>query len=242
VEDKQPSWPEHPIAVFDLETTGPDPTTARIVTATIAVLNPDGSIGDTRTWLVDPGIEIPDGATAVHGITTAHATEHGTNPGIACRGIETVLAAHWAAGIPVCAYNASYDLTVLDRELRRHNGHGLVVGGPVLDPYVVDREVDKYRRGSRTLTAACAHYGVSLESAHDATADAVAAGMVAYAIAARYPDISGMTLPALHTAQSGWHRDRQADFAAYLQRVGKPADDVCGDWPIRATTTERTTP
>lgn len=234
-------WNSSWIAVFDLETTGVDPDTARIVTAAVAVLGPDGGHGgDTRSWLVDPCVDIPAGATKVHGITTVYAAEHGVDPGLASQEIEAVLTAHWAAGVPVCAYNASYDLTVLDRALRRHHGHGLTVSGPVIDPYVIDREADKYRRGPRTLTAACAHYGVRLSAAHDSTADAVAAGQVAYAIAARYPNVARMPLPALHHAQAGWHRARQADFAAYLRRVGKPADDVCGDWPIRTTSSEET--
>jgi DNA polymerase-3 subunit epsilon len=225
-------WHHGRLAVFDTETTGPDPETARIVSASFAYVG-GGLDPNLTTWLIDPGVEIPAEATAVHGITTEHAREHGTAPAEAVPAIAAQLAKAWAAGVPLVAYNATFDLTTLDREMYRHGQH-LAVAGPVVDPYVIDREVDKYRRGKRTLGVTCEHYGVRLDGAHEATADAIAAGRVAWAICQRYPQIAAMPLPELHAAQAVWHAARQADFASYLRRVGKPTDDVSGDWPIRA--------
>jgi len=48
------------------------------------------------------------------------------------------------------AFNGSYDLTVLDRELGRHLSSDLTVTGPVVDPHIIDRALDR-RRGKRTL-------------------------------------------------------------------------------------------
>ena len=225
-------WHLGRLATFDTETTGTRPEEARIVTACLALVG-GGQPVDTWTWLVNPGIDIPAEATEIHGITTEHAREYGQDPVAAVKAIEQQLATAWVSGYPVIAYNAAYDMTVLAQELHRHTGASLTVAGPVVDPYVIDRQVDKFRRGKRTLGAACEHYGVSLDGAHDATADAIAAGRVAWAICQRYPQIAAMPLPDLHAAQVGWHAERQADFAAYLRRVGKPADDVCGDWPLR---------
>ena len=70
-------WTELPRATFDLETTGPNPMTARIVTASLILLGPDGTELRHGEWLADPGVEIPEEAAAVHGITTEHAREHG---------------------------------------------------------------------------------------------------------------------------------------------------------------------
>ncbi|MBM4595072.1 hypothetical protein GS454_18550 [Rhodococcus hoagii] len=69
------SWTAAPMAAFDLETTGPIPTNARIVTAHLALI--DGKVTSGRNWLLNPQQGIPEGATAVHGITTEHAREHG---------------------------------------------------------------------------------------------------------------------------------------------------------------------
>jgi DNA polymerase-3 subunit epsilon len=220
------------MCVFDLETTSPDPEDARIVTAFVG-LTGGGSDGEVDTWLVNPGIDIPASATAVHGITTEHAREHGQDPATAVREILAALYAAWSTGLPVLAYNAPFDLTVVDRESRRHGGPGLAFVGPVVDPFVIDRAVDPYRKGSRTLGATCAHYRVTLDGAHDATADAFTAAGVARAICWRFPYVAAMTLPELHAAQVRWHAERQASFAAYLRRVGKPSDGVCGDWPLR---------
>ena len=63
------------LLAFDLETTGPDPRTAHVVSSALIAI--DGQHKKERNWLADPGIEIPEGATAVHGITTAHARENG---------------------------------------------------------------------------------------------------------------------------------------------------------------------
>ena len=51
------------------------------------------------------------------------------------------------------AFNGSYDFTVLDRELSRHQDTGVAVTGPVLDPHIIDRTLDR-RRGKRMRRAA----------------------------------------------------------------------------------------
>ena len=56
------SWIHGPRATFDLETTGVDVETARIVTASLLLLNPDGSVRRAGEWLADPGVEIPEAA------------------------------------------------------------------------------------------------------------------------------------------------------------------------------------
>ncbi|MGW4866231.1 hypothetical protein ACWEO6_33780, partial [Streptomyces sp. NPDC004291] len=61
-------WTGHVLGGFDLETTGPEPESARIVSACLAYFA--GGQLHKRTWLLDPGCEIPAGATEVHGITT----------------------------------------------------------------------------------------------------------------------------------------------------------------------------
>ena len=54
----------------------------------------------------------------------------------------------------------------------------------MLDAVVLDRHVDRYRKGSRTLAALCAQYGVTIENAHDASADAMASVGVLLALGA----------------------------------------------------------
>ena len=65
------------LAVFDLETTGIDVDTCRIVTAHVGVIGADGGVLEQQEWLVDPGVEIPTAASLIHGITTERARLEG---------------------------------------------------------------------------------------------------------------------------------------------------------------------
>ncbi|MDI9917544.1 3'-5' exonuclease [Rhodococcus sp. IEGM 1379] len=221
------SWSDRPICAFDLETTGRDPSTARIVSACVAVV--DGSQVETRTWLLDPGVDIPAGATAIHGITTEYAAEHGQNYAEGYEEIREALHNSWARDHAVVAFNASYDLTIMHVEGLRIGKPGLVPG-LVIDPYVIDRAMDKFRKGKRSLAAVCEYYGIALESAHEAEADAMAAAHLAHALAVRFPELAELDLMV---DQADWHGERQRDFAQYLISQGKDAADVDDQWPIR---------
>lgn len=71
-------WHLGMMCAFDLETTGVDVETDRIVTACVAWLDGSGKAAPrVRTWLAWPGIEIPEKVTEIHGVTTEHAREHG---------------------------------------------------------------------------------------------------------------------------------------------------------------------
>ncbi|ESQ00826.1 DNA polymerase III subunit epsilon [Streptomyces sp. GBA 94-10 4N24] len=232
-------WHRELLIGFDLETTGTDPREARIVTAAVIEVA-DGERRGHRTWLADPGIPIPAGATAVHGITDARAAAEGSPPDRVADSVAEALTGYWRAGVPVVAYNAPFDLTLLAAELRRHRLPSLAerLGGapvgPVIDPLTVDRAVDRYRKGSRRLSAVCAEYGVALEDAHDASADALAAARLARAIALRHPKVACLGPAALHERQIAWAAERAADFQAYLRRKGERGAVVDGGWPLHA--------
>lgn len=224
-------WHRQQMGVLDTETTAPDPEVAHLVSACVGTVGPAGP--DVVQTIVDPGVEIPQGAIDVHGITNERARAEGCEPGEAVYWLLQNLTWIWLNGGPVIAFNAAYDLTVVDREARRHLGYGLEITGPVVDPFVIDREIDKYRKGSRKLDAMATHYKVALNGAHDATQDALAAGRVAWRIAEWNPKIAAMSLEQLHEAQIAWHFERQEDYRKYLMGQGKPSHDVNGDWPMR---------
>ncbi|KRV51360.1 DNA polymerase III subunit epsilon [Wenjunlia vitaminophila] len=230
-------WHEELLIGFDLETTGTDPESARIVTAALTEVR-GGELAGAQHWLIDPGVPIPAETTTIHGITTEWARAKGQPAAVAVEEIAAALAGHWAAGTPVVAFNAVFDLSLLAAELRRHGlpSLGERVGGevgPVVDPLTVDRAVDRYRKGKRTLEAACAFYGVELDGAHEASADALAAVRVAVAIATRHPEVAAQQPWALHRTQIGWHADWAADFQRWLRRGRDPLAVVDGRWPLR---------
>lgn len=114
-----PAW-TRVIGVFDLETTGVDVAADRIVTAHVGLLDADGAVILARDWIADPGIDIPDSAAAIHGVTTAHARAVGSPAGAVVEQIVDVLRSLLDAGIPVVAYNAAYDFSLLAHEAQRH--------------------------------------------------------------------------------------------------------------------------
>lgn len=216
---------------LDLETTAVDVETARVVTACVAWVNlpePEAPI----SWLLDPGVDIPEETTAIHGITTEYAREHGKQPRGVLAAIREKVISAWELGYPVVAFNAAYDLTVLDRELRRHDLPGIDVHGLVVDPLVLDRHLDRFRRGPRKLTAMCAHYDVRLDGAHDATQDALAAARLAWRLFRLHPDLDGMDADDLYALQVDAHRAWADGFEAYLRSQGK-GDVIDRAWPIR---------
>ncbi|MET7602058.1 3'-5' exonuclease [Streptomyces avermitilis] len=232
------AWHEQLLIGFDLETTGTDPREARIVTGAVIEVKGQEPVG-RREWLADPGVQIPADAVAVHGITNERAAAEGSPADQVAESLARSLVGYWQAGVPVVAYNATFDLTLLAAELRRYGLPSLrerldgLDPAPVIDPYTIDRWVDRYRRGKRNLEAVCTEYGVPLDAAHDATADALAAARLAAAIAQRHPKIAALGPAELHRRQIEWYAAWAADFQSFLRRKGDTTAVVDGTWPLR---------
>lgn len=232
------SWHTGRLAGFDLETTGVDVENDRIVTA--CVVQCGGKLPTaSANWLADPGIEIPAGAAKVHGITTEKARAEGRPAAEVVEQVVAALAQVVRDGIPIVAMNASFDLTMLDREARRHGIIPLVdvVGDQlrVIDPRVLDKKIDRFRRGGRTLTDLCKTYRVALDGAHSSDADAIAACRVAWRIAQKEQVIGNASLDFLHEKQIDWAREQAESLADYFRRTpGKEhqADGVRTEWPL----------
>jgi DNA polymerase-3 subunit epsilon len=215
---------------FDTETTGIDPTEARIVTASCIEVGADGSV-DRGSWLVDPGIEIPERATAIHGVSTAKARAEGQPPHHVLPIIITVLADAWRRGLPVIVMNAGYDLTLVQAEARRLGLPELSLG-PVLDPLAIDRLCRPDFRGGRKLVDLALHYRVKQEDAHNSRGDALTAARVVWKQARLYPEFFSLTLADMQQAQADAHRAWAEGLGDYLRRNGKP-DNVEREWPLR---------
>ena len=226
-----PNWATKPIAVFDLETTGLDHQKARIVTACAALLNPDGTVnGPDVEWLANPGIPIPAEATAVHGITDEIARERGQELGVVVREIIETLSSYFERGIPVVAYNAPYDFTILRQHAEDFGIDWPQNPSPILDPLVLDKKLVQFRKGKRKLEIVAGYYNVNLSDAHNATADAIAAGHIAQAMAAQFASQLDMPLSELHAKQVIWSREQDESFAKFMQGINPDFRPVFG-WP-----------
>ncbi|MFE9254350.1 3'-5' exonuclease [Streptomyces sp. NPDC006879] len=231
------SWISGPLVAFDLETTGTDVEADRIVTAAVIRLDADGAVSAGRTWLIDPGVAIPESASAIHGISSEHARAHGAPAASAIEEITRVVAGELSSGAPLVVMNARYDLSLLDRECARYGVRSVserlgAVPFPVIDPLVIDKHVDKYRKGTRALHALCAHYEVALEEAHDARADAVAAARVVRRMGQRHRPIGAMPLADLQALQIRAAAEQSASLQSYLRRTSDAKAVVEPAWPL----------
>ncbi|MCL2424187.1 MAG: exonuclease domain-containing protein [Micrococcales bacterium] len=212
------SWWPGPLLGFDTETTGVDVANDRIVTA--AVVHRDTTGTHIRNWLLNPGVEIPDIAVRIHGVTTERARTQGTAPQEALDQIADALVTALRDDIPLVAFNARFDLRLLDAELTRHElptlpdrlGHPV---RPVLDPLILDRAMDPDRHGPRTLGDLCHLYDVPTGSLHCADADVVATLDLLACLVARHPTLAATDLQTLHDQQRTWaHTWHEAFLAA----------------------------
>lgn len=229
------SWTSR-VAVFDTETTGVNPHEARIVTAFVGMLDANGEVERGTDWLADPGVEIPEQAAAVHGITTEMAREEGEPAAVVVGKVRAAI--EWIAAhrVPLVVFNAPYDLTLLDAECRRHGLEPVspLLGEQVIDPLVIDRAVEKFRKGKRTLVDLAPIYGVELLDAHSAGDDAIAGGHVALAMAAKYPEEIGvLPLDELHRRQVAWAEAQAQDFEDYMRRARDPEFTADRGWPVK---------
>jgi DNA polymerase-3 subunit epsilon len=179
------------LVFLDLETTGLDVDKDRIIEIGLVRLEPDG----TRRQLVervDPGIDIPDQASKVHGIRTEEVRGLFGKPKL---GKVAPRLVQFMAGADLAGFNSMhFDVPLLERECQRHSVTFDLSGRLQVDAKIIfnvkETSWDRFLMGPRNLVAALRHYcGRELEGAHSAGADADAVVDVLAAQLARYQDL-----------------------------------------------------
>jgi DNA polymerase III subunit epsilon len=191
-----------PLAFIDLETTGINVNTDRIVEIAIVKLKPD----NTREVLelrINPTIPIPAGSTAVHGISNEDVANAPTFKDEANR-IKQFL-----DNCDLAGFNSNrFDIPLLVEEFMRA---GLKVN--MHERKMVDVAQIFMKMEKRTLEAAFQFYcGKKLENAHSALADVNATIDVLLAQVERYDALEG-EVDFLHDFSKG------EDFADFSRRI-----------------------
>ncbi|MFF5970569.1 hypothetical protein ACFY7C_03480 [Streptomyces sp. NPDC012769] len=228
-----PGWHRRRLLSLDIGSTGHRPAVDRIRSAALR-----GSDGTVRDWIVDPGSDIPypnmgsqaegAGGSTIPDIGSnppprdigstisdvgSNPPPHPLPPHRALDELATLVADHLAAGELLVVWFAPHVLTTLHAELLRHGLDPLTARvpagvAPVCDPLVLDRHVDRYRPGSRSLRSVAQWYGVPHDRPGDPGSDAEAALLLARAVAARHPALARLSRPALHTEQVLWYAEQ----------------------------------
>lgn len=222
------TWLDEPLYALDTETTGTDPTTASLLTCCLGLSTGAGS-WNPRNWQANPGNPIPPDATKVHGITDEQAADWPEPVGVLDE-IRDRLDDAAVNEIPIVGHNLLYDLTLLDREMRRHLGKPLPTGLIVLDSLVLFRRFD-LTTGSRSLVQLAARHGITFP-AHDAEADALASLRLLHILAADNDLLPHVDPITLHRLQADWFAAQT--LAAHYRRLGngQSSEQPNTDWPI----------
>jgi DNA polymerase-3 subunit epsilon len=193
-----------PIVFFDLETTGVNIATDRVVEIAILKVFPNGN-KESKTWLVNPEVEIPAAATAVHKITNEQVVTEPTFKELAPE-IDTMI-----AGCDLAVFNSNrFDIPLLAEELMRAG-----IDFNMKDRKAIDVQVIFHKKEQRTLGAGYQFYcGKVLEGAHGAEADTNATYEILLAQLEKYDDIEN-SVDALSAYST---HGKRADFAGFILR------------------------
>ncbi|WP_299001222.1 3'-5' exonuclease [uncultured Tenacibaculum sp.] len=191
-----------PIVFFDLETTGINIAKDRVVEISILKVFPNGN-KESKTWLVNPEIEIPAEATAVHGITNEKVVTEPTFKELAGK-INDMISDADLAG-----FNSNrFDIPLLAEELLRAG-----IDFDMNNRKAVDVQTIFHKKEQRTLSAGYQFYcGKDLEGAHSAEADTNATYEILLAQVDKYDDLEN-TVEALSEFST---HGKRADFAGFI--------------------------
>ena len=189
---------EKPIAFFDLETTGVQVATDRIVEISILKVFPNGN-KESKTWLVNPTIPIPAETTAIHGITDEKVADEPTFKQLAAQISELI------HNCDLGGFNSNrFDIPLLAEEFLRVD-----IDFDMDNRKAIDIQNIFHKLEQRTLVAAYRFYcDKNLTDAHSAEADTLATYEVLLAQIEKYDEL-----------------ENNVDFLAeFSQRGGKFAD------------------
>lgn len=223
---------------FDVETTGIDVENDRIITCFMRVRTGD-VVDFERNWVVNPGVEVPEGAAEVHGMTTQWVQENGrSDVSEAISEIVDLLESYAREGYLVVGYNSSFDLSFLDAESKRHRqGRGLNLDGArFLDPIILSRKFNRFRKGGHKLVDIARDHGfeVDEDKAHAADYDVtltehITPKLLNVAWRELRAKALGLTpdefLDKLQTWQVEWKTTWATELTSYFKRIKKTEED-----------------
>ncbi len=191
-----------PIVFFDLETTGVNIAKDRIVEISILKVFPNGN-KESKTWLVNPEMEIPKEVVAIHGITNEKVVTEPTFNELAKEVSQLI------EGCDLAGFNSNrFDIPLLAEEMLRAE-----VDFDMKNRVAVDVQVIFHKKEQRTLSAAYKFYcDEILEDAHSAEADTNATYEILKAQLDRYDDLEN-DIKFLNEFST--HKKR-ADFAGFI--------------------------
>ena len=194
---------KNPLVFFDLETTGTNINTDRIVEICYLKVYPNGN-EESKTLRINPEMHIPESTSAIHGIYDKDVADCPTFKDVAKKIASDI------EGCDLAGFNSNrFDIPVLAEEFLRAG-----VDIDLMKHKFVDVQVIFHKLEQRTLSAAYKFYcNKNLEDAHTAEADTRATYEVLKAQLDRYPDVLENDIAFLSNYSSF---NKNADFAGRI--------------------------
>lgn len=196
---------ERPVAIFDVETTGTNPQVDRVVSLDVSKIWPNGEVEKT-SWLVNPTIPIPEGASKIHKITDEKVAEQPTF----CESSHYIL--EQLSDCDLITFNGNkFDIPLLMEEFNRCG-----VAWPDPDQLRIDVSQMYRAKNKRSLQDAHVQYiGSEFEGAHDSGNDVQATLNV---LLAMLKDEDDYDLHRLHLISM--ENPNQVDMAGKIYKDG----------------------
>lgn len=224
---------------LDCESSGVDTANDRIITWFMRAREGDKVVFE-RNWILDPGVEIPEEAAAVHGMSTEWVREHGRKDvdeaimEIVCDITDAV-----KAGFVLCGYNHAFDLAMLESEYKRYWLFDLIwlrENSRFIDPAIFSRVFDKYVKGGHQLITVAKRNGIEIEEdrLHAADYDVEVTEKLVKVMLNRawreLPEVrEGCTPDEFVTRLQAWQKEQKALWAdhltVYFAEQGKTEED-----------------
>ncbi len=191
-----------PICFFDLETTGTNVAKDRIVEISILKVYPNGN-KESKTWLVNPEMTIPDEVVAIHGISNEKVANEPTFKELS-REIFKIIKDCDLAG-----FNSDrFDIPLLAEEMLRSD-----IDFELKNMLSVDVQTIFHKMEKRTLEAAYKFYcDKDLNNAHSAEADTMATYEVLLSQLDLYPELENN----IKKLSDFSRRKQSVDFAGFI--------------------------
>ena len=228
------------LITLDCESTGVDTQNDRIITFFMRVKQHEEVLFE-QNWVLNPGVEIPEEASKVHGMDTAWVEQNGrTDIEEALSEILNVLWQYSGLGYVICGYNHAFDLAILESELLRHevvNPPGMLLRpARYIDPAIFSRVFDRFKKGGHQLITVAKRNGIEVEEdrLHAADYDVeVTEKLVKVFLNRAWEELGpireGLTPDEFITKLQGWQADEKRKWAdgltEYFDKQGKREED-----------------
>lgn len=218
-------WYQDKLVVLSIETSGLDYRNDRVLKIDLTTFGA-GIEAKQYSWLLKQDIEISAEASAIHKLTTADLRS-GEDPQQVLLALQEAINKETDSLTPLVVFSAQFVLTFLAAEANRLHLQPLELPATVIDPLIIDRQAQPYRKESRSLANLSHFYRIPTADSKNETLARLVWKM------GRHYQMDQLSANDLYLQQIKWSKQQANSLQAYLRE--SKADQtisINGEWPI----------